>query len=766
MNLRTRWLAVALAAALTVPTLHAEPFTFQGVLDQAGSPINGNADLRFRLFGAASGGSQLGATIDALAWPVADGLVTIDLDFPGVVFDGTPRWLEIEAGGTVLSPRIEVLPAPLAASANALRGRTVSATAPAVGQVLKWSGSQWAPANETGGGSYSAGTGLSLAGSEFSIVPNYRLPQGCSIDQIPKWSGSAWTCQADAGSSYSAGAGLNLSGTTFSVEFSGSGNSFNAAHSNHQHLGQHWVGSGAHGLTVESTDSFTALRGFNANAGAGAAVGVHGEALDNAQGVGVLGVGSSRGIEGRAAVVAADGVFGVNNLAAGTGAGVRGVVVSAAGRGVLGQATATSGFNAGVRGESASGTGVGVEGASTAASGGTGVRGIGSNGDGYGVVAMNLANSGEAIALGATSNSPDAVVVRAQASSGTGVTTAIEGVAASSSGTGARGQGFIGVRGVGVGSGVGVHGSGATAVLAEGTQTGLWATVSGSGAMAVDADATPASGSAIGVRARSGSGSGAGLRAENTSSTGNANAILAIGQASSGDTITVDAFGAAASWAIRARSAGAGGRAVSAELTNTSTSGIAVYGQVNSASARAAHFANLVPGAEAARFDGNVNVVGNVAKLGGSFRIDHPLDPENKYLYHSFVESPDMMNLYNGNIVTDARGFATVELPDWFEALNGDYRYQLTVIGSFAQAIIAEEVAGNRFVIQTSQPQIKVSWQVSGIRQDPWARDHRIEVEVDKPAAERGLYLYPQGHGQPASKGAVVDLADKPAGGA
>ncbi len=712
MNLRTRCLAAALAAALTIPVVHAEPFTFQGVLEQAGTPIHGSSDLRFRLFTAASGGSQLGATFDALAWPVADGVVTIDLDFSGIAFDGSPRWLEIEADGNVLSPRIEVLPAPLAASTNALRGRAVSSAAPAAGQVLKWNGSQWAPANEAGGGSYSAGTGLDLSGSVFSIVPNYRLPQGCSVNQIPKWNGSAWSCQADAGSNYSAGTGLSLSGTTFSVDFAGSGTASTVSRSNHDHLGQSWSGSGTHGLTVESSDSFTALRGFNSNAGAGTAVGIHGEAVDSTQGVGVLGIGAARGIEGRAAANAADGVYGINNLAAGTGAGVRGTAVAAGGRGVLGQATSTSGFNAGVRGESASGTGAGVEGASTASIGGTGVRGLNSNGDGYGVVAMNLSGSGEAIALAATSNSPDAVVVRAQASSGSGVTTAIEGVAASASGTGVRGEGFIG------------------------------------------------------VRARSAAASGAALRAENTAGTGTANAIYAATQAVSGDTLTVEANGTGSSWAIRARSAGAGGRGLSAELTNPATSGIAVYGQVNSAGGRAAQFVNLAPGGEAARFDGNVNVVGNVAKLGGSFRIDHPLDPENRYLYHSFVESPDMMNLYNGNLVTDDRGFATVELPDWFEALNGDFRYQLTVIGSFAQAIVAEEVADNRFVIQTNQPQVKVSWQVTGVRNDPWARDNRIEVEVDKPATERGSYLYPQGYGQPASKRAGRDDAEKPAGGA
>ncbi len=132
---------------------------------------------------------------------------------------------------------------------------------------------------------------------------------------------------------------------------------------------------------------------------------------------------------------------------------------------------------------------------------------------------------------------------------------------------------------------------------------------------------------------------------------------------------------------------------------------------------------------------GNLNVGGTISKAGGSFRIDHPLDPENKYLYHSFVESPDMMNIYNGNITTDGHGVATVVLPDYFEALNGDFRYQLTVIGEFAQAIIAKKIANGRFTIKTNRPQVEVSWQVTGIRHDAYANAHRIPVTEDKPAA-------------------------------
>jgi hypothetical protein len=152
-------------------------------------------------------------------------------------------------------------------------------------------------------------------------------------------------------------------------------------------------------------------------------------------------------------------------------------------------------------------------------------------------------------------------------------------------------------------------------------------------------------------------------------------------------------------------------------------------------------------------FFGNVYVNGTLSKAGGSFKIDHPLDPANKYLEHSFVESPDMMNVYNGNITTDANGDATVALPDYFEALNRDFRYQLTVIGQFAQAIVKDEVKHNQFTIKTDKPNVKVSWQVTGIRQDAWANANRIPVEEDKPADEQGTYLYPQGYGQPASKG-------------
>jgi hypothetical protein len=150
-----------------------------------------------------------------------------------------------------------------------------------------------------------------------------------------------------------------------------------------------------------------------------------------------------------------------------------------------------------------------------------------------------------------------------------------------------------------------------------------------------------------------------------------------------------------------------------------------------------------------------VHVNGTLSKAAGSFKIDHPLDPENKYLYHSFVESPDMKNVYDGVVNTDGDGLATVTMPDWFEALNRDFRYQLTVLGdgAWARARVFRKMKDGAFVIQTDLPAIEVSWQVTGIRKDPYAERHRIPVEEDKPDDERGSYLQPEAWGRPRESG-------------
>jgi hypothetical protein len=181
-----------------------------------------------------------------------------------------------------------------------------------------------------------------------------------------------------------------------------------------------------------------------------------------------------------------------------------------------------------------------------------------------------------------------------------------------------------------------------------------------------------------------------------------------------------------------------------------SPNGTAIYGL--SANGNAGYFDGKVSVTGTVTVTGNMTVTGYIFKLGGGFVMDHPQDPAGKFLYHSFVESPDMMNIYNGNVTTDAKGDATVTMPGYFQALNQDFRYQLTVMGQFAQAIVASEIANNRFNIKTDKPNVKVSWQVTGIRHDPYAQTNPIPVELDKSASQQGLYLHPELYGQPASK--------------
>jgi len=176
------------------------------------------------------------------------------------------------------------------------------------------------------------------------------------------------------------------------------------------------------------------------------------------------------------------------------------------------------------------------------------------------------------------------------------------------------------------------------------------------------------------------------------------------------------------------------------------TTAIAAYSQGGAS-------ADIASGTDAGDFYGAVNVNGTLTKSGGSFKIDDPLDPANKYLSHSFVESPDMKNIYDGVVRLDANGQAAVTLPAWFGTLNRDFRYQLTAIGAPGPNLyIASEISSNVFKIAGGAPGARVSWQVTGVRQDPWANAHRIPVEELKPVRERGFYLAPELYGQPAEK--------------
>jgi hypothetical protein len=156
----------------------------------------------------------------------------------------------------------------------------------------------------------------------------------------------------------------------------------------------------------------------------------------------------------------------------------------------------------------------------------------------------------------------------------------------------------------------------------------------------------------------------------------------------------------------------------------------------------------------AAVFTGDIVVTGEVNSTVKLFKIDHPQDPANRYLVHASVESSETMNIYTGNVVLDEGGAAVVQLPGWFQAENADFRYSLAAVGAPAPNLyIAEEVSGNQFKIAGGHGGQKVSWQLTGVRQDAYAKAHPLVVDQAKKPREQGYYVRPELFGQPEEKG-------------
>ena len=159
---------------------------------------------------------------------------------------------------------------------------------------------------------------------------------------------------------------------------------------------------------------------------------------------------------------------------------------------------------------------------------------------------------------------------------------------------------------------------------------------------------------------------------------------------------------------------------------------------------------------------GDTNVLGSIAKASGSFVIDDPLDPKNELLYHSFVESPDAKNIYDGIATLDSSGSATIALPDYMIALNDDFRYLATPIGQpmpdlhLSAGVHREWWLFGRIEISIAggAPNGRVSWQLTGIRHDKFIEDNPINVVVDKgPNAlvDKGSYACPECYGAATS---------------
>ncbi|MBS1724159.1 MAG: hypothetical protein JSS66_14540 [Armatimonadetes bacterium] len=379
------------------------------------------------------------------------------------------------------------------------------------------------------------------------------------------------------------------------------------------------------------------------------------------------------------------------------------------------------------------------------------------NNDSAGLRGVSNGGGGVTYGVWGQSNSPTGTGIIGWASSFTGNTNGVYGLTYSSSG-----RAVYGYANSSTGFAVGLYGDSASnagcgvfgrSTAGTGTTYGIRGESGSTDGQGVYGLAYASSGPAYGVMGQSGSTSGRGVYGLVSASSGTTAGVWGEVASSDGAGVYGSATAAAGTCAgVRGYTTSLNGAGMVGENFSNVGNTYGVYGYAASATGYAL-WAQGRTGASGTK----------------SFRIDHPADPENKFLLHYSTEMPEPQNGYNGVVKTDAHGKAWVQLPDYFESINKDFRYQLTVIdeseaSGFVQVRVARKIQGNRFLIETNAPGIEVSWEVKAIRNDRWVRRYGAPVEVDKTGRERGKYLHPELYGQPEERGLNFrSLTERPA---
>ncbi len=392
---------------------------------------------------------------------------------------------------------------------------------------------------------------------------------------------------------------------------------------------------------------------------------------------------------------AGTGVYGLSTAATGSNNGVRGTSESTTGRGVYGTATAASGANFGGYFQSDSTSGRGIFGRTTA---GTGFNYGGEfrsdSSDGRGVFGWAAAASGDTSGGFFWSTSTSGRGVYGTATAASGITNGVWGQSSSPNGRGVFGY----------------------ATEATGDNFGVYGRSDSTQGQGVFGFAQANSGTNFGVYGLSNSPDGRGVN-------GNATAASGFAYGVRGESASNSGFG------VYGIATSAGGNTYGVRGSNTNTSGYGVYS------------------------------LGDMGASGTKpFRIDHPFDPENRYLLHYAAESPMPQNFYVGNVVTDSKGYAWVELPDYFAEINVNFKYQLTVVddadsAGFVMAKVSKKIRDGRFQIRTSSPNVEVSWEVKADRNDLYVQKKQPKDVVEKTGLERGKYQHPDLYGMPPERG-------------
>jgi hypothetical protein len=179
-----------LASTAVAQTPLGTSFTYQGRLEESGSPANGTYDFRFMLFDAPLGGNQVGPIVTRDDVFVSTGLFTVGIDF-GAVFVNQRRFLEIG-----------VRPGASTGTYDVLSGRQELTAAPSAlfGASAPWTGVTGKP-----------------AGFADNVDNDMLAALVCSNGQVPKSNGSTWACGTDLNPTYTAGPGIQVTGTVISI---------------------------------------------------------------------------------------------------------------------------------------------------------------------------------------------------------------------------------------------------------------------------------------------------------------------------------------------------------------------------------------------------------------------------------------------------------------------------------------------------------------------------------------------------------------------
>jgi hypothetical protein len=856
-------------------------FTYQGELRNAGVASAGVHDLRFRLYDAAVGGTQVGGMLCSDDVPVDEGRFAVLLNF-GVVFAGQERYLEIEvrqdtglgcanpAGFVILGPRQRLTSAPNALfSLNAAAATAASNAAMLGGQLpsfftsaanlssgtlanARLSGTYSSALNLTSSSNVFAGSGAALVGLNASALSSGTLADARLSGNVAFLAGT----QTFSGiKQFTAAPMFAAAGVPFAVNATGLVNNLNADLLDGLHAGAFLQtvpnpltlsgNSTSHIIRGENTSStFLASGGSGISSGAGGLTyGVYGLNA-SVSGTGVYGestspTGYTIGVQGHTSSSYGVGVFGRANATTGEPWGVGGISAGNAGVGVLGFASSSTGETFGVDGRSDSDSGTGTLGYAASLTGQTkGVHGVADSIDGVGVYGdatsetgwtygglflcrsdqgFGVAASGGSFGVhGSTANSGGIAIYgvsssvqgtgqggyfESRASGGIGVqgrvispsgfNTGVEGESASSDGRGVWGKASA-TSGLAYGgyfessssSGVGVRGN---ASASTGLNYGGYFESASTSGWGIFSWARATSGEARGVEGRSSSTSGRGVFGVSTAASGTTYGVFGESLSSSGRGV----YGTGIARGVEGRTASTSGTAIFGSATATTGFAFGVYGESSSTSGRGVSGWGLASSGSTIGVEGFVNspagygvrgeaptagwAVYATGRLGASgtkaFRIDHPDDPENKYLLHYSTESPEVINFYRGNVVLDEQGEAVVQLPHYFAKINRDPSYTLTAVGAPMPMLhVAEKINGAQlaaasvmgsgepaplctFRIAGGLPGGEVSWRIEAVRNDRFVQSVGAPVEVEKPADERGTYQHPELYAQPAHKG-------------